>query len=277
VTPDDDDDSNGQSVRRALQRLEDHVLVGLLRCSDGIVICLQPEIVLVGRRDEHRNRQTDLSSHIYDVTFATPFISRMASDEYERRCIDKSIEWQSLFRKTAASGGIAGKLFEENTHSLLARGGRFTALKLSFEGQHLVLGDDGEEINLDLQPCQAERVPASVAASKCATIGYFIPAEATNRTFDSISRTDKADMAFQMTVSTTHSVNTAGMRLLSSIFGKDIPGRSPVGLPAFIFVLPTFDQPFRSGPIELKKHRTDFRYYALEIKDESSTRVILLS
>ena len=252
------------SLIEPLHALDSKTLVKLLRFED-VPVPSEPKLILVGRRPGYWGGEINLVDHTYDVTFATPFLSRMASIEYEERMIGDSIRWQSTFRTVAASGGIAGKLFEESAHTILARGGEFTARKLVFEGEHLVLHSNDEEIMIALPCCHAQRVPAKVAVSKCAAIGYYIPAEANNKTFDSIARTNKADLAFQMTVSTNHSVNTAGLRSLSRIFEQQIPGRSGVEKPIFIFALPTFDQPFKSGSIKIEKFRKRFQYAALEI------------
>ena len=204
--------------------------------------------------DDERYLRTDLV-----VRSITGFaVWKALHEEYGKRLFDKKSLQIRLFASSPEAASAAGSLWEGRCHTRIWSGGRFTLLPMRVEGKNLTLDEKRKPEILNLNPMIP--VIQDPKVSTCKHGDYCIPIAKNNPTFDAYFLSEGLQIALQITISSTHSINAMGFDVLERALPPTNAER------AFIFVVPKTNPQTFACPKPTTDLQNKYQYFVLPLE-----------
>ena len=165
----------------------------------------------------------------------------------------------SLFQRIPESAPMAGWLWEVYCHGRIYKGGSYTLVQMTGEGDNLIPSQSEiEPINIGRLTPQMLKIGDS-SDFTCQTGKFYIPWAKNNRTFDSFFLLERKLIAIQITLSPSHSLKHAGLTKLKKL--RPDPSYELY----YVFVVPTCKKFKCKVPVSVQDR---FHFFLLEMKQD---------
>ncbi|KIY68430.1 hypothetical protein CYLTODRAFT_489804 [Cylindrobasidium torrendii FP15055 ss-10] len=192
----------------------------------------------------------------------------VANKHIWRRLMDSQLYRQThqvsrLFAQLSSvpqAATTAGWLFEAMAHRHICEGKPVFLTPLEYKGNRLQPSAERVEQNFPILRPSIFNGKATTDHTKDKQT-YYIPSAANNPAFDAFARPGGRGIGFQMTLSSTHSLNAGGLQMLRARL-KDTDTKKRKAL--FAFVVP-YGRSFSCSAPEKRKDRDFFDFVLLEV------------